>query len=361
MPFSASYDRTTMILSAVVCLGLLAVIFAVHSVMLACLSLFVMLVGYAYSPRSYVLEGRSVLVTRLAGTARIALDDVREARCATPDDFRGCIRLWGSGGLFGYYGLFSTAKLGKSTWYITNRKNAVVLITAAKTVLLSPDDPNGFLATIRTAVPIAEPQAAPLIAPSRSFGSLGKMIAVIAAIAGIAVAVLAVRYSPGIPGYTLTPETLTIHDRFYPVTLHASAVDIDGIRIVDLNQDAAWRPTVRSNGFATAHYRSGWFRVASGQKVRLYQSDSPRVVLLPPIGDGAAVLYQAADPERFIVEIRAAWSARAFGGARTPACRVHTRVNAFARVKTCSHECEHGTQELGLRRCRMEQKGAFDR
>jgi len=305
MPFSASYDRTTKILSAFVCLGLMAVIFAVPSVMLGCLSLFVMLVGYAYSPRSYVLEGRAVLVTRLAGTARIALDDVREARCATPDDFRGCIRLWGSGGLFGYYGLFSTAKLGKSTWYVTNRKNAVVLITAAKTVLLSPDDPNGFLATIRTAAPIREPHA------SRSFGSLGKMIAVIAAFAAIAVAVLAVSYSPGIPGYTLTTETLTIHDRFYPVTLHASSVDVDGIRIVDLNQDAEWRPTVRTNGFATAHYRAGWFRVASGQKVRLYQTDSPRVVLLPPTGDGAPVLYQAPDPARFIDEIRAAWSATA--------------------------------------------------
>ncbi len=33
-------------------------------------------------------------------------------------------------------------------------------------------------------------------------------------------------------------------------------------------------------------------------------------------------------------------------GARTPACRVHTRVNAFPlTVHRCSHECEHGTQE----------------
>jgi hypothetical protein len=29
--------------------------------------------------------------------------------------------------------------------------------------------------------------------------------------------------------------------------------------------------------------------------------------------------------------------------ARTPACRVHTRVNARNLLKRCSQECEHGT------------------
>ncbi|MBV9770294.1 MAG: hypothetical protein JOZ32_12035, partial [Bryobacterales bacterium] len=37
------------------------------------------------------------------------------------------------GGLFGYYGLFTTAKLGKSTWYVTKRENGVVVIAGAKT------------------------------------------------------------------------------------------------------------------------------------------------------------------------------------------------------------------------------------
>jgi hypothetical protein len=311
MPFSASYDRTTKILSTVLCLGLLAVIFAVQNIILACLSLLIMLLGYAYSPRSYFLEGRSILVTRLAGTARIPLDDVREARRATPDDFRGCIRLWGSGGLFGYYGLFSTAKLGKSTWYVTNRRNCVIVITAAKTVLFSPDDPDGFLTTIRTAVPIPESPAAPVLSPARSLRSVGIIVAVVAAIAGVAAAVLATTYAPGVPAYTLTGETLTIHDRFYPVTLHAASVDVSEIRVVDLSRDPEWRLIARTNGFANSHYRSGWFRVASGQKVRLYRANSPRVVLLPPQGDGIPVLYQAANPGKFIGEIRTAWSAPA--------------------------------------------------
>ena len=163
MQFSASYDRMAKIISAVVCLGLLAVVCMVHNLIVACLSLLVMLVGCAYSPRGYLLRGRSILVQRLAGAARVALDDVREARRATPDDFRGCIRLWGSGGLFGYFGLFSTAKLGKSTWYVTNRSHSVVLIAGGKTVLFSPDDPERFLAAVQAAAPVPAAPAAPSV------------------------------------------------------------------------------------------------------------------------------------------------------------------------------------------------------
>jgi hypothetical protein len=154
MTFSASYDRNTKIISAIVCLGLLAVIVAVHNFVLTSLSLLVIFLCFAYSPRGYLFAGRSILVKRLAGTARVPLDELREARRATPDDFRGGIRLWGSGGLFGYYGLFSTTKLGKSTWYVTNRSNSVVVVTAAKTVLFSPDGAEEFLAAIRAAATV---------------------------------------------------------------------------------------------------------------------------------------------------------------------------------------------------------------
>jgi hypothetical protein len=312
MPFSAPYDRTTKIVSTIVCLGLLAVMLAVHSIAVGCLSLFVMFLGYAYSPRRYTLEGRAIVVTRLIGTVRIPLEDVREARKATPEDFRGCIRLWGSGGLFGYYGLFSTDKLGKSTWYVTNRNDAVVLITAGKTILVSPDAPNEFLASIGAVARLpGNVSPAPASVTRRSSSATGAAIGVAAALVCLGVAAIAITYSPGPPGYTLTPDELTIHDRFFALTLRASDVEMNGIRIVDLTQDTEWRPVRRTNGFANSHYRAGWFQLTDGRKVRLYRADSQLVVLLPPKGDGAPVLYQAADPEKFVDEIRTAWSASA--------------------------------------------------
>jgi hypothetical protein len=306
MTFSASYDRTTKIISAGLCLALLAIIAATHSFFIAALLALIVLVSYAYSPRGYVLTDRSIVVRRLAGPARIPLDDVREIRRATPDDLRLSIRIWASGGAFGYYGLFSTAKLGKCTWYVTNRNNRVVVITGSKTALFSPDDVDGFLNAIRASAPIVEGYRAPVPHRSRAFGTaIGAAIGIVC----IGLVAAALSYSPGTPGYTLTPTELTIHDRFYPVTLLADNVDVSQIRIVDLARDAEWRPTFRTNGFANWHYQSGWFRVAAVQKnVRVYRSGGQRLVLLPPSGDGVTVLYQAADPEAFVSAIRAAWS-----------------------------------------------------
>ncbi|MBV9771071.1 MAG: hypothetical protein JOZ32_15970 [Bryobacterales bacterium] len=312
MEFSASYDRTAKIVSTLVCLVLLSLTLVIHNITVTCLSILIIVVAYAYSPRGYVLEDGAIFVKRLISSARVLLEDVRDARRATPGDFRSCLRLWGSGGLFGYYGLFTTAKLGKSTWYVTNREKGVVVIAGPKTVLFSLDDPDEFLAAIRDAAPMIAPEpAAGSNAPRRyaTLGRLGTIIVGFLVIAAIGTGIFANTYSPGAPRYTLTPQTLSIHDRFYPVTLQASSVDIPNIRVVDLKQDAEWRPTRRTNGFANEHYRAGWFLVASGQKVRLYQADGARVVLLPPKGDSPAVLFQASDPASFVSRIRSEWSA----------------------------------------------------
>ncbi len=308
MPFSASYDRTTKIISALVCLGLLAVVVLVHNFVLDCLSLLVLAISVAYSPRSYVLEGQSIVVRRFAGAARIALEGIREARRTTSEDLRGCIRLGGSGGLFGYYGLFRTAKLGKCTWYVTDRRNSVVVITNKQTALFSPDDTDGFLSAIRAVAPPSEgTYSTPDAFLPRRLSPLGTTIVVCVALAVVSLGVATTTYSPGPPSFTLTSDALTIHDRFYPVTLRASEVDVNGIRIVDLDQNTPWRPVRRTNGFANSHYQSGWFLAANGAKVRLYRAGGSRAVLLPPTGAGSPVLYQAADPELFVEQIRAQW------------------------------------------------------
>jgi hypothetical protein len=154
MTFSASYDRATQIISALVCLFLLAVIAYTRSPVFTLIAVLLILVSYAYSPRGYVITDRSVLVQRLAGRPRIALDGLRQVRRTTPDDFRRSIRLRGSSGLFGYYGLFSSAKLGRFTAYVTNKNNRVVVITGSKTALFSPDDVDAFLNAIHASAPV---------------------------------------------------------------------------------------------------------------------------------------------------------------------------------------------------------------
>jgi hypothetical protein len=201
--FSASYDSTAKIVSGIVIVLFAGIAIATGSILAAGLGAILIVFTYGCSPRSYSIQDRTIVVKRLIGNVRIALDGLCELRPATRDDLRGCIRLWGSGGLFGWYGLFRTSKLGKCTWYVTNRSNAVVAVTGGKTVVFSPDDTAGFMAEVQASVPI--PQVAPTDPVLDSLGSysssgsfIGKLIGGAFAIVGISPAVLPVFTHPGL-------------------------------------------------------------------------------------------------------------------------------------------------------------------
>ncbi len=149
--FSTSYDLTTKIISAVVCAAMLIAMAATRDALVAGPLTLIVLLAYAYSPRGYALSGLTLTVKRLVSDVEVPLDGLREVRLAERVDYRGCLRLWGNGGLFGYYGLFRTSRLGKCIWYVTNRSKAVVVATDAKTALFSPDDPASFVAAVRSA------------------------------------------------------------------------------------------------------------------------------------------------------------------------------------------------------------------
>jgi hypothetical protein len=304
--FRTSLDTFAIVVSCVACGILLAAAAFAQSLLAGGLAVLVMAGAYAWSPRAYVVSARQVVVKRLIGDVVFALEGLAEMRRAGGDDMRGCVRIWGNGGLFGYYGLFRTSGLGRCTWYVTRRSNAVVLVTNRRTALFSPDDVDGFLAAIRAAVPELPPDG---LRANASAGSR-RTWWIPAAIGGAALAIAAgaLLYSPGPPAYTLGAGTLEIHDRFYPVTLQAAEVDLGHVRVVDLDEETAWRPTLRTNGFGNPHYQAGWFQTAGGTKIRLYRAGGRRLVLLPPSGASVPVLLQVKDPDEFIAGLRRAWA-----------------------------------------------------
>jgi hypothetical protein len=267
---------------------------------------------YAFSPRGYSLSERTVVIDRLIGKARFSLLGAHEIRTLSVDDLRGCVRLFGNGGVFGYYGLFRTATLGKCIWYVTNRKNAVVVITDAKTAVFSPDDVDGFIAATRAVALVTEPASA---APElNSLGTYegrswaGWLIGAVLLLSVVGLVAFLTLYAPGPPAYTLTPTSLSIKDSYYPFTLEATDVDVRNIQIVDLQTEPAWRPVERTNGFGIKHYQSGLFSVASGQQVRMYKADGKRMVLLPPKGSGVPVLLECDPPEPFVENLKQLWA-----------------------------------------------------
>lgn len=54
------------------------------------------------------------------------------------------IRLWASGGLYGYYGLFYLDKLGK-VWVYATRRKRVLLLKVNNKYIISPENLEVFL------------------------------------------------------------------------------------------------------------------------------------------------------------------------------------------------------------------------
>ncbi|MGD0094915.1 MAG: PH domain-containing protein [Terracidiphilus sp.] len=287
---------------------LLIVSLLTKSAVIGALGLGVIVLTYLFSPRSYQITDRFLLVKRWVGNVRVPLESIHELRLATADDIRASIRLWASYGLFGYYGLFKTAQLGRCKWYMRNREKPVILVTGNGTLLLGPDDALGFLAAVRSSVSIPksnhEESGTMSNVPSASLGILfGAFFAILV----VGVVCVALLYSPGPPKWTLSSNTLTIQDRFYPVKVNAADTDVSGIRIVNIQTDAEWKPTARINGFGNPHYHSGWFRIAGGP-ARMYWAEGARLILLPPRQSGSPVLLQVDDPEQFVQTIRQRWA-----------------------------------------------------
>lgn len=74
--------------------------------------------------------------------------NIVEKKQIPSEDTTWTIRTFGVGGLFGYYGKFFHTKYGSMIWYATQRKNYVMLVTQGTKFVLTPNEPEKFLAAL---------------------------------------------------------------------------------------------------------------------------------------------------------------------------------------------------------------------
>jgi hypothetical protein len=98
--------------------------------------------------RGYESDGRMLRIHRLLWATTFALDGL-ERVWHDPDAMKRSIRLFGNGGLFSITGLFRNAALGRYRAFVTHPGHAVVLVTAAKVLVVSPATPEAFVEQAR--------------------------------------------------------------------------------------------------------------------------------------------------------------------------------------------------------------------
>jgi Bacterial PH domain len=103
--------------------------------------------------------------------------------------------------------------------------------------------------------------------------------------------------------FELSAAGLELHGDLYGRTIPRGSIVGADVRIVDLEREAALKPTRRTWGTAIPGYRAGWFRLAGGQKALLYVTDLSRVVYVPTTL-GYVVLLSPSDPDALTARLR---------------------------------------------------------
>ena len=109
--------------------------------------LLLLLVALLFVVRGYTIETDALIIRRLLWTTRVPLIGLQSATF-TPGAMRRSLRLCGNGGMFSITGWYRSRTLGYYRAFVTELNHTVVLRFANKTIVVSPDKTELFVAEI---------------------------------------------------------------------------------------------------------------------------------------------------------------------------------------------------------------------
>ena len=92
-------------------------------------------------PRYLLLDDKSIVITHPIGQTVILKSDIIEVRAVERSELLGSIRLFGSGGFFGWFGIFRNSKFGTYRLYCGQLENLYLVKTTTKKYIISSSVP----------------------------------------------------------------------------------------------------------------------------------------------------------------------------------------------------------------------------
>jgi hypothetical protein len=127
-------------------------------------------------------------------------------------------------------------------------------------------------------------------------------LVLLVAVGSIVVVGLSIRGSRSAT-FEVSSTGLNLRGDLYGRTLPAARIRGGAARVLDLDRDRSLRPRSRMMGTAIPGYRSGWYRLANGEKALLYVTD-PRQVVYVPTRAGYSLLLSVDRPQDFVERLR---------------------------------------------------------
>ena len=103
-----------------------------------------------FSVNGFSVRNGQLLVHRLGWATKFELAQL-SAFNVNPNAMMGAIRLFGNGGCFCFLGRYRNEVVGDFRAYVTDPENSVVLEFGTRKIVISPDDPQAFVETLRDA------------------------------------------------------------------------------------------------------------------------------------------------------------------------------------------------------------------
>lgn len=100
-----------------------------------------------FTVRGYVLTSDQLIIKRPLWENTVDLNDIVSAEF-DPKAMSNSFRVFGNGGFFSMTGVFWNKKLGFYRIFGTDEKHSVVLKFPNKTIVVTPDKPQNFVATL---------------------------------------------------------------------------------------------------------------------------------------------------------------------------------------------------------------------
>jgi hypothetical protein len=165
MFFKATLDYKTMIVTSIVALVLLSLSYYIPIWTdlgkdaatnqwiifgMPLLNILILVIAYFFSIKSYTIDTESLIIQRPFDKVTYGLSEISRFELLPDDILKKTIRLFGSAGLFGYYGIFGNNTLKRFTLYGTQTKNFLLIeFLNGKKIVLTPDEPEAMMEALK--------------------------------------------------------------------------------------------------------------------------------------------------------------------------------------------------------------------
>lgn len=152
--YSLPSDKSAKIITLLTFLASLAVLgfFAYLDLLLEPLYTLIMIsilsvpaIAFLFSPRKVILADEELIIENIIGKIEISYKTIREIDFIERPKM---VRIFGSGGLFGYFGVFNAEGIGEVRVYAKRDKD-FVLIKADKNYIIAPEKPDEFILNLK--------------------------------------------------------------------------------------------------------------------------------------------------------------------------------------------------------------------